>query len=126
MTKVLEDITNEENIGNFPKHVWLEFVSNELKDKLFKLKSDNGMVPLETVDEIVQLFVNDIEKIGNALEKRIEKEGEARRKAEQNALERNFGKDGKQEARVYDKFFLHDTYITKEEYLKHKDNYILY
>lgn len=57
---------------------------------------------------------------------RIEKEGEARRKAEQNALERNFGKDGKQEARVYDKFFLHDTYITKEEYLKHKDNYILY
>lgn len=57
---------------------------------------------------------------------RIEKEGEARRKAEQNALERNFGKDGKQEARVYVKFFLHDTYITKEEYLKHKDNYILY
>lgn len=57
---------------------------------------------------------------------RIEKECEARRKAEQNALERNFGKDGKQEARVYDKFFLHDTYITKEEYLKHKDNYILY
>ena len=51
---------------------------------------------------------------------------EARRKAEQNALERNFGKDGKQEARVYDKFFLHDTYITKEEYLKNKDNYILY
>ena len=69
MTKVLEDITNEENIGNFPKHVWLEFVSDELKDKLFKLKSDNGMVPLGTVDEIVQLFVNDIEKIGNALEK---------------------------------------------------------
>lgn len=57
---------------------------------------------------------------------RIEKEGEARRKAEQNALERNFGKDGKREARVYDKFFLHDTYITKEEYLKNKDNYILY
>ena len=57
---------------------------------------------------------------------RIEKEGEARRKAEQNALERNFGKDGKQEARVYDKVFLRDTYITKEEYLKHKDNYILY
>lgn len=57
---------------------------------------------------------------------RIEKEGEARRKAEQNALERNFGKDGKQKARVYDKFFLRDTYITKEEYLEHKDNYILY
>lgn len=56
----------------------------------------------------------------------IEKECEARRKAEQNALERNFGKDGKQEARVYDKFFLRDTYIDKEEYLKHKDNYILY
>ena len=45
MTKVLEDITNEENIGNFPKHVWTEFVSDELKDKLFKLKSDNGMIP---------------------------------------------------------------------------------
>lgn len=57
---------------------------------------------------------------------RIEKEGEARRKAEQNALERNFGKDGKKEARVYDKFFKHDTYIDKEEYLKYKDNYILY
>jgi len=57
---------------------------------------------------------------------RIEKEGEARRKAEQNALERNFGKDGKQEARVYDKFFSRDTYIDKEEYLAHKDNYILY
>lgn len=69
MNKVLEDITNKENIGNFPKHVWLEFVSDELKDKLFKLKSDNGMVPLVTVDEIVQLFVNDIEKIGNAFEK---------------------------------------------------------
>lgn len=69
MNKVLEDITNKENIGNFPKHVWLEFVSDELKDKLFKLKSDNDMVPLVTVDEIVQLFVNDIEKIGNALEK---------------------------------------------------------
>lgn len=63
----------EENIGNFPKHVWIEFVSDELKDKLFKLKSDNGMVPLGTVDEIVQLFVNDIEKIGNALEKEREK-----------------------------------------------------
>lgn len=73
MTKVLEDITNEKNIGNFPKHVWLEFVSDELKDKLFKLKSDNGMVPLGTVDEIVQLFVNDIEKIGNALEKNSNK-----------------------------------------------------
>lgn len=73
MTKVLEDITNKENIGNFPKHVWTEFVSDELKDKLFKLKSDNGMVPLGTVDEIVQLFVNDIEKIGNALEKEREK-----------------------------------------------------
>lgn len=68
-----ENITNEENIGNFPKHVWLEFVSDELKDKLFKLKSDNGMVSLGTVDEIVQLFVNDIEKIGNALEKEHEK-----------------------------------------------------
>ena len=73
MNKVLEDITNKENIGNFPKHVWLEFVSNELKDKLFKLKSDNGMIPLGTVDEIVQLFVNDIEKIGNALKKEHEK-----------------------------------------------------
>lgn len=73
MNKVLEDITNEESIGNFPKHVWIEFVSDELKDKLFKLKSDNGMVPLGTVDEIVQLFVNDIEKIGNALEKEREK-----------------------------------------------------
>lgn len=31
------------------------------------------MVPLETVDEIVQLFVNDIEKIGNALEKESKK-----------------------------------------------------
>lgn len=73
MNKALKDITNEENIGIFPKHVWLEFVSTELKDKLFKLKSDNGMVPLETVDEIVQLFVNDIEKIGNALEKESKK-----------------------------------------------------
>ena len=73
MTKVLEDIANEENIGNFPKHIWTEFVSDKLKDKLFKLKSDNGMVPLGTVDEIVQLFVNDIEKIGNALEKEREK-----------------------------------------------------
>ena len=73
MTKVLEDITNKENIGNFPKHVWTEFVSDELKDKLFKLKSDNGMIPLGTVDEIVWLFVNDIEKIGNALEKEREK-----------------------------------------------------
>lgn len=57
---------------------------------------------------------------------RIEKEGEARRKAEQNALERNFGKDGKERAWVYDKFFKHDTLISKEEYLEHKDNYILY
>lgn len=73
MTKVLEDIINKENIGNFPKHVWTEFVSDELKDKLFKLKSDNGMIPLVTLDEIVQLFVNDIEKIGNALEKEREK-----------------------------------------------------
>lgn len=71
MIKVFEDITNEENIGNFPKHVWTEFVSDELKDKLFQLKSYNGMVPLGTVDEIVQLFVNDIEKIGNALEKKL-------------------------------------------------------
>ena len=39
------------------------------------MKSDNGMVPLGTVDEIVQLFVNDIEKIGNALIKEIEKKG---------------------------------------------------
>ena len=53
----------------YTHHVWTEFVSDELKDKIFKLKSDNGMVPLGTVDEIVQLFVNDIEKIGNALEK---------------------------------------------------------
>ena len=73
MNKVLEDITNEESIGNFPKHVWTEFVSDELKDELFKLKSDNGMVPLGTVDKIVQLFVNDIEKIGNALEKESNK-----------------------------------------------------
>ena len=58
----------EQIIGKNPKHVWTEFVSDELKDKLFKLKSDNGIVPLGTVDEIVQLFVNDIEKIGNALE----------------------------------------------------------
>lgn len=63
----------EQIIGKFPKHVWIEFVSDELKDKLFKLKSDNGIVPLGTVDEIVQLFVNDIEKIGNALEKEREK-----------------------------------------------------
>ena len=63
----------EQIIGKNPKHVWTEFVSDELKDKLFKLKSDNGMVPLGTVDEIVQLFVNDIEKIGNALEKEREK-----------------------------------------------------
>ena len=55
---------------------------------------------------------------------RIEKEGEARRKAEQNVIERNFGKDGK--AIVYDKFFKHDTLITKKEYLEHKDDYILY
>lgn len=48
-------------------------MSDELKDKLFKLKSDNGMVPLGIVDEIVQLFVNDIEKIGNTLEKEREK-----------------------------------------------------
>ena len=75
MNKVLKDIINEETIGNFPKHVWTEFVSDELKDKLFKLKSDNGMVPLGTVDEIVQLFVNDIERIGNALVKEIEKKG---------------------------------------------------
>ena len=57
---------------------------------------------------------------------RIEKECEARRKAEQNALERNFGKDGKQRALVYDKFFKTDRLIDKEEYLEHKDNYILY
>lgn len=60
-------MNNEKRIGNFPKHVWTEFVSDELKDKLFNLKSDNGMVPLGTVDEIIQLFVNDIEKLGNAL-----------------------------------------------------------
>ena len=63
----------EQIIGKFPKRVWTEFVSDELKDKLFKLKSDNGMVPLGTVDEIVQLFVNDIEKNGNALEKNSNK-----------------------------------------------------
>ena len=57
----------------YTHHVWTEFVSDELKDKIFKLKSDNGMVPLGTVDEIVQLFVNDIEKIGNALEEEREK-----------------------------------------------------
>ena len=57
---------------------------------------------------------------------RIEKEGDARRQAEQNALERNFGKDGKKEALVYDKFFKHNTFVTKEEYLEHKDYYMLY
>lgn len=65
----MHNYSKEKDIGNFPKHVWMEFVSDELKDKLFKLKSDNGMVPLGTVDKIVQLFVNDIEKIGNELEK---------------------------------------------------------
>lgn len=60
-------------ISSDTHNAWTEFVSDELKDKLFKLKSDNGMVPLGTVDEIVQLFVNDIEKIGNALEKEHEK-----------------------------------------------------
>lgn len=56
---------------------------------------------------------------------RIEKEGDARHKAEQNALERNFGKDGKKEALVYDKFFKHNKLITKEEYLEHKEFYTL-
>ena len=58
--------------------------------------------------------------------KKIEKKCDARRQAEQNALERNFGKDGKKEALVYDKFFKHDTFVTKEEYLEHKDYYMLY
>lgn len=47
------------------KLVWTDLVSDELKDMLFNLKSDNGFVPLGTVDRLVQLFVNDIERLGN-------------------------------------------------------------
>lgn len=47
------------------KLVWTDLVSDELKDMLFNLKSDNGFVPLGTVDKLVQLFVNDIERLGN-------------------------------------------------------------
>lgn len=54
-------------ISSDTHHAWAEFVSDTLKNKLFELKSDNGIVPLGTVDEIVQLFVNDIEKLGNTL-----------------------------------------------------------
>lgn len=54
-------------ISSDTHNAWTEFVSDKLKNKLFELKSDNGIVPLGTVDEIVQLFVNDIEKLGNTL-----------------------------------------------------------
>lgn len=47
------------------KKVWTELVSDELKDMLVNLKSDNGVVPLGTVDKLIQLFVNDIERLGN-------------------------------------------------------------
>ncbi len=47
------------------KKVWTELVSDELKDMLVNLKSDNGFVPLGTVDKLIQLFVNDIERLGN-------------------------------------------------------------
>lgn len=47
------------------KRVWTDLVSDELKDMLFNLKSDNGVVPLGTVDKLIQLFVNDIERLGN-------------------------------------------------------------
>lgn len=47
------------------KLVWTDLVSDELKDMIFKLKSDNGFVPLGTVDKLIQLFVNDIERLGN-------------------------------------------------------------
>ena len=47
------------------KLVWTDLVSDELKDMLFNLKSDNEFVPLGTVDRLVQLFVNDIERLGN-------------------------------------------------------------
>lgn len=46
------------------KLVWTDLVSDELKDMLFNLKSDNGVVPLGTVDKLIQLFVNDIERLG--------------------------------------------------------------
>ena len=47
------------------KLVWTDLVSDELKEMLFNLKSDNGFVPLGTVDKLVQLFVNDIERLEN-------------------------------------------------------------
>lgn len=47
------------------KLVWTDLVSDELKEMLFNLKSDNGFVPLGTVDKLIQLFVNDIERLGN-------------------------------------------------------------
>jgi len=47
------------------KLVWTDLVSDELKEMLFNLKSDNGVVPLGTVDKLIQLFVNDIERLGN-------------------------------------------------------------
>lgn len=47
------------------KLVWTDLVSDELKDMLINLKSDNGFVPLGTVDKLIQLFVNDIERLGN-------------------------------------------------------------
>lgn len=48
-------------------HPWTEFASEELKQALFNLKSDNGNVPLAVVDRIVQLFTEDIEMLGNNL-----------------------------------------------------------
>ena len=48
---------------------WTEFVSDELKQKLSELKSDNGMVPFGTVDEIIKMFVENVEYLGNELEK---------------------------------------------------------
>lgn len=33
------------------KLVWTDLVSDELKEMLFNLKSDNGVVPLGTVDK---------------------------------------------------------------------------
>ena len=56
-------ITTEEPTN----HPWTEFVSEELKQALFNLKSDNGNVPLATVDRIIQLFTEDIELLGNNL-----------------------------------------------------------
>lgn len=47
------------------KLVWTDLVSDELKDMLFNLKSDNGFVLLGTVHKLVQLFFNDIERFGN-------------------------------------------------------------